>query len=157
MVPSSSGHLISGTLGDRTREDTNSDPENSMGKKAKRPLIALLLLGSKDNGALFPRQWMRTRSPLFPFLVAVLPRAPMDGSGDSKHLLSCVGLAFRQRAWSPFFTTCVAPTSWLIMGTCHIVPFNLNIEREGSNMSIDLTSCEIKPEGHYVLIKHNYS
>lgn len=95
---SSSGCLISGTLGDRTREDTNSDPENSMGKKAKRPLIALLLLGSKDNGALFPRQWMRTCSPLFPFLVAVLPRAPMDGSGDSKHLLSCVGLAFRQRA-----------------------------------------------------------
>lgn len=55
------------------------------------------------------------------------------------------------------FTTRVAPTSWLIMGTFHIVPFNLNIDREGLNMSIDLTSCEIKPEGHYVLVKHNYS
>lgn len=43
------------------------------------------------------------------------------------------------------------------MGTFHIVPFNLNIDREGLNMSIDLTSCEIKPEGHYVLVKHNYS
>lgn len=29
--------------------------------------------------------------------------------------------------------------------------------REGLNMSTDLTSWEIKPEGHYVLIKHNYS
>ena len=54
-------------------------------------------------------------------------------------------------------TSCVAPTSWLIMGTFHIVPFYLNIDREGLNMSTDLTSWEIKPEGHYVLIKHNYS
>ena len=55
------------------------------------------------------------------------------------------------------FTICVAPTSWLIMGEFHIVPFNLNTDREVLNMSVDLTYCEIKPEGHYVLIKHNYS
>lgn len=53
-----------------------------MGKKAKRPLIALLLLGSKDNRALFPHQ-LRMHSPLFPFLVSVLPRAPVDGTGET--------------------------------------------------------------------------
>lgn len=55
------------------------------------------------------------------------------------------------------FAICVAATSWLIVGTFHIVPFNLNTDREVLNLSTDLTLCEIKPEGHYVLIKHNYS
>lgn len=43
------------------------------------------------------------------------------------------------------------------MGNFNIVPFNLTTDREVLNIIIDLISCEIKPKGHYVLIKHNYS
>lgn len=77
-----------------------------MGKKAKRPLLALLLLGSKDNGALFPRQWMRTHSPLFPFPVAVLPRAPVGGSADCRHRLSCVGFPLGKGHGVHFYHSC---------------------------------------------------
>lgn len=36
-----------------------------------------------------------------------------------------------------------------------IVPFNLNTDGEVVSVSIDLASCEIKPEGHYILMKHS--
>lgn len=43
------------------------------------------------------------------------------------------------------------------MGNFNVMPFNLDTDRKVLSMSIDLTSCEIKPGGHYVPIKHNYS
>lgn len=43
------------------------------------------------------------------------------------------------------------------MGNFNIVPFNLTTDRKVLNRIIDLITCEIKPEGHYVLIQHNYS
>lgn len=55
------------------------------------------------------------------------------------------------------FPIYVACTSWLIMGDFNIVPFHSNTDRKVLDSSIDLISRGIKPEGHYVLIKHNYS
>lgn len=52
-------------------------------------------------------------------------------------------------------TICVVWTSGLITGSFNIVPFYTNTDTNDLNVSVALVSCEIKPEGHYVLIKHN--
>lgn len=54
-------------------------------------------------------------------------------------------------------TIWVAWTSGLITGNFNIVPFYMNTAKNELHASTGLVSCEIKPEGHYALIKHNHS
>lgn len=51
----------------------------------------------------------------------------------------------------------MAWTSGLITGNFNVVPFYMNTGKDELNVSTGLVSCEIKPEGHYALIKYNHS
>lgn len=78
--------------------------------------------------------------------------------GDPICHLSCVGFAQSDKGFDVNFHH-LCSTNFLAnyIGNFNIVAFNLKAERKELNMSIDLASCEIKPEGYYVLIKYNYS
>lgn len=137
----------------RHSTEDSCHPESIMGTRIGPPLTVPRGTRSEDS----PRE-ARIQSP-FDFLSWSLG---LQGiccyELVTRYIISVFyWLPSKTKGLKPICTICVAWTSGLITGSFNSVPFYMNTNKNDLdlNVSIALVSCEIKPEGHYVLIKHN--